>query len=268
MNRGQRRGGALTAALGGFVLVLGTSALALPAASAAPATRVVLPQSAPALPHGTAQLGEASAGQSLQLDVSLTGQNPSGLAQVVAAVSTPGSPDYRHYLTPAQFASQFGPSTAELAQVSSVLRGEGLTVGQPLEGSVLLPVRGSVAAVESAFGTAMQSVQAPGEQPALVNTSAPSIPASLSGLVTGVAGLNGLDQQHNMLKVAPGQTVASPPGSPGNQTPAATTPSTGANRGTPSARTPRRPRPATPPTPPRPCTPAPTPRPPWPTSSA
>ena len=204
----------------------------------------------------------------LQLDVSLAGQNPSGLAQAVGAISTPGSPDYRHYLTPAQFASEFGPSAGEVAQVSSVLRGEGLTVGQPLEGSVLLPVSGSVAAVESAFGTTMQSVQAPGEEPALVNTSAASIPASLSGLVTGVAGLNGLDQQRNMLKVAPGQPLAAPPGSPGNLTPAVTAPSPGASRARPSGPTPRRPRPVTPPTPRPPRTPAPLPRPPWPTSSA
>ncbi len=128
-------------------------ALALPAAGAPGSNRVVLPQAVPSLPHGTTQLGAASGAQMLQLDVSLAGQNPSGLAQAVAAVSTPGSPDYRHYLTPAQFASEFGPSAAEVAQVSSVLRAQGLTVGQPLEGSVLLPVSGSVAAVESAFGT-------------------------------------------------------------------------------------------------------------------
>jgi hypothetical protein len=231
VNRGLRRGGAVVATAAGFVLVLGSCALALPAAGAAPPNRVVLPQAVPALPHGTVQLGGASAGQSLQLDVSLVGQNASALAQEVAAISTPGSPDYRHYLTPAQFASQFGPSPAEVAQVSSALRNLGLTVGQPLEGSVLLPVSGSVAAVESAFGTTLQSVQAPGEEPALVNTSAPSIPASLSGLVTGVAGLNGLDQEHNMLKVAPGQAVPAPAGAPGNQTPAAAAPSAGPEQG-------------------------------------
>ncbi len=232
MNRRQRRAGPAAAVLGGFVLVLAAAGLALPAAaSAAPATRVVLPQSVPSLPQGTAQLGAAPAGQSLQLDLSLDGQDPSGLAQLVAAVSTPGSPDYRHYLTPAQFGSEFGPSPAEVAEVSSVLRAEGLSVGQPLEGSALLPVHGTVAAVQAAFGTAVQSVQAPGEEPALVNTSPVSIPATLSGLVTGVLGLNGLDREHDMLKVAPGQPVPSSPGSPGSQTPSATTPTAGAAQG-------------------------------------
>ena len=41
-------------------------------------------------------------------------------------MSTPGSPDYRHYLTAAQYAAEFGPSPAEVAQVSSALRAEGL----------------------------------------------------------------------------------------------------------------------------------------------
>ena len=232
MNRGQRRDGALAAVLGGFVLVLGVGALALPApAGAALPDRVLLTQAVPSLPQGTAQLGGAPAGQTLDLDVSLAGQDPSGLAQEVAAVSTPSSPAYRHYLSSAQYASEFGPSAPEVAQVSSVLRGQGLTVGQPLPGGALLPVSGSVATVEAAFGTAVESVQAPGEEPALVNTSAPSIPATLSGLVTGVVGLNGLDQAHDMLKVGAGQPVAAPAGTSGSQSPAAGTPTTGSAQG-------------------------------------
>ena len=67
--------------------------------------------------------------------------------------------------------------------MSSTLRGEGLTVGTPDPGSILLPVSGTAAVVSAAFGTPLESVQAPNEARALVNTAAPQIPASLAGVV-------------------------------------------------------------------------------------
>ncbi len=205
--RGHRRGGVLSVALG--VLIVGGTALVPGIAgasssssksSAIPAGRFALPQAVPALPSDVAHLGAAPASQVLQVDVALAGQNPAGLAQAVAAVSTPGSPDYRHYITPSQFAADYGPSAAEVAQVSSALRSQGLTVGALEPDSNLVPVSGAVSAVSAAFGTSLETVQAPDQRRALVNTSALNVPASLAGTVTGVVGLNGLFQEHSMLK--------------------------------------------------------------------
>ena len=200
MNRGHRRAALLVAALGAASLSAG--ALAPPgarAAAPAPAPRVVLPQAAPHIPADAARLGSAPSGQVLSLDVALAGGDPTGVQQAVAAVSTPGSPDYRHYLTAAQYASEYGPSAAEVAQVSSVLRSEGLTVGTPEPGSILLPVSGTAAVVSAAFGTPLESVQAPNQAKALVNTASPQIPAALAESVTAVVGLDGLFQEHSML---------------------------------------------------------------------
>ena len=192
------------------VLVVGAPSLALgPApfagnvglAGAALPGRIVLPQAAPRLPAGSTQLGAAPAGQVLNLDVVLAGQNPAGLTQAVAAVSTPGSPDFRHYMSAAQYAARYGPSPAEVAQVSSALRTEGLTVGSPDPGSTLLPVSGTASVVSAALGTPLESVRAPGEVArTIVNTASPQIPASLAGSVTGVAGLDGLVTEHSMIK--------------------------------------------------------------------
>jgi Pro-kumamolisin, activation domain/IPT/TIG domain len=215
VKRAHRRGTALVAvALGAAALSVGALAPAVVAA-AAPTGRVALPQAAPHLPTGSKQFGAPPGGQVLHLDVVLAGQNAAGLAQAVAAVSTPGSPDYRHYLTSAQFAAQYGPSPAEVAQVSSVLRSEGLTVGTPDSGSTLLPVSGAASVVSAALGTPLESVQAPGQSArAVVNTASPQIPATLGGAVTGVAGLDGVFQQHSMLKQ--GTTAQTPAESPGS----------------------------------------------------
>jgi len=207
VKRGHRRRRSFGAASLGM-LVLGAVAFAPALAAAPPAVagadtpapgKVVLPQPAPPIPSDAKAVGGAPTSQILNLDVTLAGQDPNGLAQAVAAVSTPGSPDYRHYLTAAQYAAEFGPSPAEVAQVTATLQAEGLTVGTPQAGSTLLPVSGTVAAVTAAFNTPLETVQSPSQSHALVNTASPQIPSSLSGSVTGVIGLDGLFQEHSML---------------------------------------------------------------------
>jgi hypothetical protein len=251
----------LLAALGASALTLGALAPAVAASSAAAAAaagptaapgatgatlpgHIVLPQAVPQVPVGSTRYGSPPADLVLHLDAVLAGQDPAALAQAVAAVSTPGSPDYRHYLTAAQYAAQFGPTTAEVAQVSSVLRSGGLTVGAPEPGSALLPVSGTASDVSAALGTPLESVQAPGQSArAIVNTASPQVPASLEGVVTGVVGLDGLFVEHDMLKQghapapAPGAATApestESPESPESQ-PAPATGSV-AHAGTPQA---------------------------------
>ncbi len=253
MNREQRtasRWVTAACACAALVLVLGSlvSATATAASAAAPApaagaapSRIALAQPAPQLPAGTIRWGAAPGGQVLDLDVVLVGQNPAGLAQTVAAVSTPGSPDYRHYLTAQQYAAQFGPSPAEVAQASAALRAEGLTVGTPETGSTLLPVSGTAAAVSSALGTPLESVQPPGASArSIVNTASPQLPASLDGVVTGVVGLDGLVREHSMLKTGhPGTSVTTqaPESQPGQGGSGTTTqsPAAVAHAGTPQA---------------------------------
>ena len=60
--------------------------------------------------------------------VYLAGRDPAGLAGLARRVSTPGSPDCRRYLTPAQVARRFGPTGAQLRAVTGWLLGAGLTV--------------------------------------------------------------------------------------------------------------------------------------------
>ena len=237
------RGPVLAVALGAAALSIGALApcavavgVGVGVAGASSPGRILLPQAAPNLPAGSIQFGAAPSGQVLDLDVVLAGQDPTGLAQTVAAVSTPGSPDYRHYLTAAQYAADYGPSAAEVAQVSSALRNEGLTVGTPEAGSTLLPVSGTASVVSAALGTPLESVQAPGDSaPAIVNVASPAIPASLDGAVTAVVGLDGLVKEHSMLKQGPSGTTAAPEAQPAPGSTGSTGAPAIAHAGTPQA---------------------------------
>ncbi len=236
----RRKGSATLLAVGlcagalGPAVFAGVGGLGSSGAAAALQPKVSLPQAAPALPAGTAHLGAAPSGQVLDLDVVLAGQDPAGLTQAVADVSTPGSPEYHHYLTPAQFAAAYGPAPSTVAEVSAALRGEGLTVGTPESGSVLLPVSGTAAVVSAAFGTTLEQVQPAGGSRVVVNTTPPQVPSSLAGLVTGVVGLDGLFTEHSMLRKhvpPPGAGTGSGPGA-GTTAPSSSSNATGAPGGT------------------------------------
>jgi subtilase family serine protease len=183
--------------LGALALIPMSSGGSVPALA-----RVSLRGQLPTIPADVARLGAVPANQAVHLSVALAGQDPDGLAAEVAAVSTPGSPDFHHYLTAAEFASRYGPTPAEAQQVASALRAEGLTVGTAPTGSTLLPVSGRAAAVSAAFGTPLESVRLPGQGDSLVNLADPQVPAALARSVTAVIGLDGLARPHSMLRRA------------------------------------------------------------------
>ena len=212
----------LSAGVLGPLLVVGAGS-----AGAAPnaVSRVVLGGELPKLPADVTRLGAVPGSQVLHIDVTLAGQNPAGLSEEVAAVSTPGSPSYHHYLTSAQYAADYGPGAAEVQQVSATLRAQGLMVGTPTQGSTLLPVSGSARTVSAVFDTPLESVRLPGHVTSRVNTAAPEIPAALAGEITGIVGLSGLSEEHSMLRqdARSSITIGNPPPvttAPGTTSPA------------------------------------------------
>ena len=97
-------------------------------ASAAPdhavSARTTIGRTAP-VPQGAARLGPAPATAPLRIDVVLEPRDPSALARFAAAVSTPGNPQYRHFLPRGQLARAFGPTPATVASVRAALTGAG-----------------------------------------------------------------------------------------------------------------------------------------------
>jgi Pro-kumamolisin, activation domain/Bacterial Ig-like domain (group 3) len=111
------------------------------------------------------------------------------LKALVAAQQDPASPSYHKWLTPAQFAQQFGMSAGDLAQVQSWLQQEGFTVTSVAQSGNAISFSGSVASVEKAFQTEIHNYNVHGEAH-FANSTPVSLPAALSGLVNGVHGLD------------------------------------------------------------------------------
>ena len=134
-------------------------------------------------------LGAVSPSTSLHLAIGLRDQNAAGLAALARAVNTPGSPQYQQYITPSQFLSSYAPSAAEANAVVSYLNSEGFTGVAVTSNRMYVTATATAAQAERAFNTQLQSFSQNGAD-VYANTTAAQVPASLSGTVLSVLGLN------------------------------------------------------------------------------
>jgi subtilase family serine protease len=178
-------------------LVLATCALAMSAvfsagSVAAASTRGVRVGSAALVPATENVLGALPGSTKLDVTVALEPRDPSALAAFASAVSTPGSSSYRDYITPAQFAQRFGPTSTQIAEVRSSLRAHGLDPGAVSANGLAIPVTATAGVLADAFSISFSRLQAPQGKIAFASTAAPLFDPSVAGLVQGVVGLDTL----------------------------------------------------------------------------
>lgn len=157
--------------------------------AASPARRI---GRTPSVGAGAVSQGALADTTAIHADVELQPPDPSALASFATAVSTPGNPLYRHYITPSQFTRQFGPTTAAVSAVEKQLTARGLTVGRISANHLTLPVSGPAANFERAFSTGFERYRLAGGRSAYANTEAPLLPGTVAGNVQGVIGLDDL----------------------------------------------------------------------------
>ncbi|HTU98475.1 MAG TPA: protease pro-enzyme activation domain-containing protein [Solirubrobacteraceae bacterium] len=184
----------LAAALAAAVMLAAGLAAA---AQAAPARGTAVGASmrigrAPAIPAGASARGSLPGSDTIDATVALQPRNPAALTAFVKAVSTPGSPVYHHYLTVAQFAARFAPTIAQVASVRAALQAQGLHPGPLAANGLSFDVAAPAATMGHAFATSFRRYRVSGGRTVFANTSAPALPASVSGVVQGVIGLDSL----------------------------------------------------------------------------
>lgn len=132
--------------------------------------------------------------------------NLSGAESLARSLNTPGNPQYHHFLTAAQFASQFAPTSAAFAGIAAGLAKYGLSAQRTT--AMTITVTGLPANMERAFGVSLHSYQVPAEGNRPTYTfHAPlaqlTIPAELSGKVAGIIGLDSRPSFHPHYRAAP-----------------------------------------------------------------
>ena len=147
---------------------------------------------APVIPSGAVARGALPQSSVIEATVALQPRDPAALAAFAKAVSTPGSPSYRRYLSVAQFARRFAPTTAQVVNVRTALQVQGLHLGPLAVNGLSFDIKASAATMSRAFGTSFERYRVPGGRIAFANTVAPALSASVSGAVQGVVGLDTL----------------------------------------------------------------------------
>jgi subtilase family serine protease len=146
-------------------------------------------------------VGPADAQQQLNLSVGLQLRNQSDLASFLSDLNNPGSSRYHQYLTPQEFAAQFGPTADQVQQVKDYLQQQGLAVTSVSPNGLLIDATATVAQAETAFRVTINNYVL-GANGFFANANPPVIPASLSSIITSIGGLDNSVKMHPLYQLA------------------------------------------------------------------
>ena len=184
------------------VFFAGLAGISVPVASAAVQNRIgtvasnsssaevansVQPMVALATDLGPAAPDTRLVGMSLRC--TMTSDQEAALDQLLADQQNPSSLRYHQWLTPSQFAAQFGLSSADIAKVTAWLAGEGFTVTGVANGGTFVTFDGTVAQAQAAFGTSIHNLSLNGETH-FANITNPRVPGAFASVVGAVTGLH------------------------------------------------------------------------------
>jgi kumamolisin len=189
--RRRRRARATGAAL--LAIGLGGTSLAAAGASGAASKTLaprVLSASVPRLVRAAHRLGTLSSSKRLTVALPLTLPDRAALSAYVASEYAPGSPNFHKFLKPAQFGQRFGASASEVSDAIGALHADGLKTATLSANHLYVSATGTVATLEHAFGVQLDRYQLPSGHTFYANASNIKLPASISGVVTGVVGLD------------------------------------------------------------------------------
>jgi subtilase family serine protease len=186
----------LASLLGAFALI---AAIVGPSSATASSGGPVRLGTAPSLPKGARIVGSVPTSTPMHVTVTLQPRDPAALQAFATEVSTPGSPLYRHYITPAEFAQRFGATANQVQAVDASLEAHGLSPGPPTANALSIPVNATAGAVARAFSLSLAHVSLPSGTTAIANQQAPSLDPAIASNVQAVLGLNTLSAAHPLL---------------------------------------------------------------------
>ena len=156
----------------------------------------------PAVANGqAAPVGVLPANQRLNLAITLPLRNQAELTSLLERLYDPSSPDYRQFLSVAQFTERFSPTVQDYQAVVRFAKANGFTVTDMPPNRLLVDINGTVAQIEKTFHVVMTVYQHPTENRTFFSPDRePSL--DLSVPVTHIAGLNNFSIPRPKLKRA------------------------------------------------------------------
>lgn len=168
-----------------IALVLG-GLTATTADAATPTSAVAADTGHPATAHAT---GAVAADQRIPIAIALRPRNQAELNRFDDAVSDPHSPLFRHFLTPTRYNELFAPTVNQMNTVRQALETDGLQVTGVSGNGQVVDAVGAASAVDAAFGVTLRQFDQPGAVGFYAAEGTATLPTSIAGLVSYVAGL-------------------------------------------------------------------------------
>jgi uncharacterized protein (TIGR03437 family) len=174
---------------------------------------VILPGRVHPLATAANDVGAVDASLPLFLTLQLkpSAAQQAGVEQLLHQQQNPASASFHQWLTPEQYADQFGSSAGDTGQIAAWLASQGFTVDEVARSRTFVMFHGTAGQVQSAFGASLHQYRVDGVLH-YANANNPTIPAALSGVVAGIRGLNDFHPKPQMHKTPLPQYTTGGPG--------------------------------------------------------
>ncbi|MGZ4113084.1 MAG: S53 family peptidase [Tumebacillaceae bacterium] len=149
--------------------------------------------------HGTLK-AHKNAADVVSVTLTLNLHNADQLNSFIADLYNPASPNYKHFLTPDQFAAKFGPTAGDVQKVSDFAKSNGLKVTGVAKNNQSVTVSGTVAQLETAFGVTINNYTNAKGDTFFANANTPAVPSAIAGVINGVVGLDNEAKFHTHAK--------------------------------------------------------------------
>ncbi|WP_033291885.1 S53 family peptidase [Amycolatopsis jejuensis] len=179
-----------------FLSLAAAGSLAASPAVASAQGRADIPGSHPSWANPAAKVADTAKSSTVDFRVYLNLKDQAGAEAAAQAVSDPRSRDYRHYLSPDQVLDRFGPSAQTVSAVKNWLTTSGFGIGEVPSNRAYVEASGTADQVQRAFAVSLGKYHVGGQALRAADKDL-SVPASLSGAVLGVVGV---DQATNLFK--------------------------------------------------------------------
>ena len=155
---------------------------------------------APPQPQSRVAMTPLPASEQVSFEVFLPLRNTAALDALLHDQKTSGTPNYHHWLTPAEFAGQFGPLPQDLARAKQAMIAQGFTVAATHSQS--FQVAGAVATVQRTLGSALYRANFSNGTSRIVPNVSPTLPASLKAQGATIVTFSGRPPLHSNARIA------------------------------------------------------------------
>ncbi|GAA2754210.1 S53 family peptidase [Amnibacterium kyonggiense] len=147
--------------------------------------RVVVPAARPAWATAAADTGAVSGATTVEFELALSLPDEAGARAFALAASTPGTPQYRRYLSPSDWIARFAPTQATVDTVTAAVADAGLTVEAVPQSRLFLLLKGTATQVDAFLSTRLHAFDIDGEQ-RLAAVGAATLPQQVARSVAAI----------------------------------------------------------------------------------